>query len=110
MYWSDVEIPNIPTDMVNTVPYLQSKPMPVPAESEAIQGTGYALLVYLRHNLFTEALPIVHWLHTHRSTDAGFDGTQVVLEIHLLIPKECYLYLGIKEKAHESLIFAYLLK
>ena len=63
--------------MIQTVPYLGAKQMPFPHESKAIQATSYALMVYLRHNMFEEAIPIVSWLQTRRSTDYAFNGPQV---------------------------------
>ncbi|XP_011686942.1 PREDICTED: CD109 antigen-like isoform X7 [Wasmannia auropunctata] len=41
-----------------------------------VEMTSYALLLYLRRNLITDAIPVMKWLVKQRNTEGGFASTQ----------------------------------
>ncbi|XP_018316792.1 CD109 antigen isoform X2 [Mycetomoellerius zeteki] len=41
-----------------------------------VEMTSYALLLYLRRNLVTDAIPVMKWLVKQRNTEGGFASTQ----------------------------------
>ena len=77
IYWSEFEIPSNPRKIITTVPYQYPRTKPLPYSAKAVQGTAYALLVYLQNNWFSEAQPIMQWLQTQRDAESGFIGSQV---------------------------------
>lgn len=48
-----------------------------------VEMTSYALLTYLRRNLFAESMPIMKWLVKQRNSEGGFASTQVNLYIYI---------------------------
>ncbi|KAI0217799.1 Alpha-2-macroglobulin-P [Lamellibrachia satsuma] len=74
-YWSAKPIPENPTRIHNTVPFVYPR-LIYPTEARAIEATSYALIVYLRNNLFTESKPIMKWLQTMRNYISGFSATR----------------------------------
>ncbi|KAI0207911.1 Complement C3 [Lamellibrachia satsuma] len=79
VYWSDQPVETNPTRIINTIPYRLPRDSPPLYQSKAVEGTAYALMVYLHNNYQTEAMPIMKWLQTQRNFEAGFDGTQDTL-------------------------------
>ena len=83
IYWSEVEIPHNPTEIVNTVP-IQSRRIQYPLEAKAVEATSYALMVYLRNNRITDALSIMKRLQTMRNSLGGYGGTRVCTHFVIL--------------------------
>ena len=46
---------------------------------------GYALMLYVWNDWYTEAIPIMRWLQTMRNVDGGFGSTQVRDALILMI-------------------------
>ena len=83
-YWSAKPIPENPTRIHNTVPFVYPR-LIYPTEARAIEATSYALIVYLRNNLFTESKPIMKWLQTMRNYISGFSATRVSAILYTLL-------------------------
>ena len=70
-------MPSNPTRIVNTVPYQLPRDTPMLFQSRAVEGTAYALMLYLRNNRLRDAVSIMKWLQTQRNYEGGFDSPQV---------------------------------
>ena len=80
MYWSNEEIKKNKIEIINNVPYLDSRNLPTPHSSAAVHATALALQTFLFRNRFEEARTIMKWLQTQRDTDSGFIYIQVEKE------------------------------
>ncbi|CAG9820933.1 unnamed protein product [Phaedon cochleariae] len=73
MYWGRDAIPQPPYKIENQKPFLLPR-LPYEYDSENIEATAYALLVYVeRQEIFVDN--IVRWLNTQRLTDGGWAST-----------------------------------
>ncbi|KAF7989441.1 hypothetical protein HCN44_008115 [Aphidius gifuensis] len=73
-YWGRVQVPLPPYKIENNKPFLLPR-LPYIYDSENIETTAYALLVYVEHQAAgMEA--IVKWLNSQRLTDGGWASTQ----------------------------------
>lgn len=74
MYWGKNELPQPPSKLENQK-YFSLPRLPYEFDTQNIETTGYALLVYVsRREVFVE--PIVRWLIAQRLTDGGWGSTQ----------------------------------
>uniref|UniRef100_A0A6B2E7M4 Putative alpha-macroglobulin n=1 Tax=Phlebotomus kandelakii TaxID=1109342 RepID=A0A6B2E7M4_9DIPT len=74
MYWGNQEVPQPPTKLENQK-YFSLPRLPYEFDSQNIETTAYALLVYVtRRELLVD--PIVRWLNAQRLTDGGWASTQ----------------------------------
>ncbi len=60
----------------NNKPFLLPR-LPHKYDSENIEATAYALLVYVARQELVHIEPIVKWLNTQRLYDGGWASTQV---------------------------------
>ncbi|KAK4884325.1 hypothetical protein RN001_000596 [Aquatica leii] len=73
MYWGRERVPQPPSKIENQRPFLLPR-LPYKFDSENIEATSYALLVYVaRQEVFVDY--IVRWLNTQRLTDYGWAST-----------------------------------
>ena len=86
----------MPTRIVQNVQYLHPRELPTPYSARAVQATAYALLLYMRKDLFEDAQPIMRWLQTQRDTPSGFVALQVSLATVLAIDKCSVLSKSVK--------------
>ncbi len=77
MYWSKGPLPPLETEIIDGLPYLRPRQLPLAYQSQAIEATAYALMVYLRENWLEESIPIMKWLQTQRFHRGAFDGPRV---------------------------------
>jgi CD109 antigen len=74
-YWGREKVPVPDFKLENNKPFLLPR-LPHKYDSENIEATAYALLVYVaRQELMVD--PIVRWLNTQRLYDGGWASTQV---------------------------------
>lgn len=71
-------MPPNPIRVVDTIPHNQPRKL-YSHEAKSVEGTAYALMVYLHMNRISEALPIMKWLQTMRNSVGGFASTRVNL-------------------------------
>nr|XP_023020660.1 CD109 antigen [Leptinotarsa decemlineata] len=73
LYWGRDSIPQPPYKIENQKPFLLPR-LPYEYDSENIEATAYALLVYVaRQEIYVDN--IVRWLNTQRLTDGGWAST-----------------------------------
>lgn len=73
MYWARESVPQPPYKIENQKPFLLPR-LPYKYDSENIEATAYALLVYVeRQEVLVDY--IVRWLNTQRLTDGGWAST-----------------------------------
>lgn len=73
MYWAREPVPQPPYKIENQKPFLLPR-LPYKYDSENIEATAYALLVYVeRQEILVDY--IVRWLNTQRLTDGGWAST-----------------------------------
>ena len=78
LYWSDVEIPKNPTQIVNTR-ILMGVRDKHETQGQALRATCYGLMLYLEYDEFEEAKPIVSWIRTQPNALVGWDSSQDTL-------------------------------
>lgn len=44
-----------------------------------VEMTSYALLSYIKRNMYEDAIPILSWLITQQNDQGGFASTQVII-------------------------------
>ncbi len=76
VYWSSLEIPPNPTEIINTVPLMHVRGY-FTNLGAAVAATSYALRLHLERNDWDEATAIMKWLQTQRNAMVKWSGTQV---------------------------------
>lgn len=74
-YWGREEVPGPPTKTENQKPFLLPR-LPYKYDSENIETTAYALLLYTARQQVFLIQPIVKWLNAQRLTDGGWATTR----------------------------------
>lgn len=74
LYWSSVEIPLNPTQVVNTRTLMAVREK-YEHNNQAVRATSYALLLYLEHNEFAASTPIMKWIQTQHNALVGWDSS-----------------------------------
>lgn len=75
MYWGREAIPQPPYKIENQKPFLLPR-LPYKYDSENIETTAYALLLYTARQQVFLIQPIVRWLNTQRLTNGGWATTR----------------------------------
>lgn len=82
IYFSDKNIPENPSDFINTVRYLKPR-MELMNDGYAVQSTAYALMAHIKHNGMgidsdtkIERDSMMRWLNTMRNFVGGMASTQ----------------------------------
>lgn len=74
-YWGREAVPQPPTKIENQKPFLLPR-LPYKYDSENIETTAYALLLYTAKQQVFFIQPIVRWLNSQRLTDGGWATTR----------------------------------
>lgn len=74
-YWGREAVPQPPTKIENQKPFLLPR-LPYKYDSENIETTAYALLLYTAKQQIFFIQPIVRWLNSQRLTDGGWASTR----------------------------------
>ena len=82
VYWSHIDIPPNPTEILNTVP-LQKVRGYFTNLGNAVAATSYALMLHLEKNDWDGATAIMKWLQTQRNAMLRWSGTQVSVDSQL---------------------------
>ncbi|CAD6233371.1 GSCOCT00007160001.2-RA-CDS [Cotesia congregata] len=75
LYWARQRLPPLPTKSENNRPYGLPR-LPYAYDSENIETSAYALLLYVERSQDYKADGIVKWLNSQRLTDGGWASTQ----------------------------------
>lgn len=85
IYWSHVDMPANPTEVVNTVHIMFPRP-DFTNLGNAVTATSYALLLYLQKNQepwTSDSIGIMKWLNTQRMAMTTWSSTQVKIFLFL---------------------------
>ena len=95
VYCAGQEIEPNPTKIVNTVHFMEPRGDYV-NNGNANMATAYALMLYLAHNEFEAARPIMKWLHTQHNDIMAWSSTQVQQYIKI-ISYCCFVILSLQK-------------
>ena len=73
-------MPANPSNIVNTVHYIRPREY-YTNWAYANMATSYVLKLYLQHNEYAEARPIMKWLQTQHNQMLAWSSTQVLWQI-----------------------------
>lgn len=76
VYWSETEMLQNPTEILNNIPYLRPRPHYINL-GRAVMTTSYALKLYIANTEFEASTPIMKWLNNMRKGVMAFSSTQV---------------------------------